>query len=322
MDDHFDHTHNHHNHDHNHDLDYHDHHSHGHGHHHHAGDNIKVAFWINTAFALLELVGGFYTNSVAILSDALHDLGDSLSLGTAWFFEQKSKQKSDKVYTYGYQRFSLIGAFINSIVLIVGSVFILKESFERLFHPEQPDTTGMLVFAIVGIAVNGAAMLRLKKGETINEKVISLHFLEDVLGWVAVLIGSVVMKFVDAPAIDPLLSMIIAVIILVNVYRNMRGAFQIILQGVPHAVSEAKVKKAFLNFEEIEGTHDLHIWTMDGRYNILTTHAVLKTPLEAQPLEMLKSKLKAELKKINIHHATIEFETKGLACEHQSLDPE
>ncbi|HEY9045202.1 MAG TPA: cation diffusion facilitator family transporter [Ohtaekwangia sp.] len=298
----------------------HDHaHAHGHHHHHHAGDNIQVAFWINTAFALLEFVGGFYTNSVAIYSDALHDLGDSLSLGTAWYFERKSKQKRDAVYTYGYQRFSLIGAFINSIVLILGSVMILKEAFTRLFNPEQPDTTGMLWFAVFGIVVNGAAMLRLKKGESFNEKVISLHFLEDVLGWVAVLIGSLVMKYVDAPIIDPLLSMIIAVIILVNVYRNMRGAFQIILQGIPHAVSEEKVKNTFLNFEEIDDTHDLHIWTMDGRYNILTTHAVLKKPLEAQPLEILKSKIKEELKKINIHHATIEFETKGLACEHQSL---
>jgi cobalt-zinc-cadmium efflux system protein len=307
-------------HDHNHDHDHHDHsHSHGHGHHHHHhGGNIRVAFWLNTCFALLELIGGFYTNSVAILSDALHDLGDSLSLGTAWYFERKSKQKRDAIYTYGYQRFSLLGAFINSIVLIVGSVLILKEAFARLFNPEQPDTTGMLIFAIVGIVVNGAAMLRLKKGESINEKVISLHFLEDVLGWAAVLIGSIIMKFVDAPIIDPLLSLIIAIIILVNVYKNMRGAFQIILQGVPVAVSEERVREMFSKFGEIEDTHDLHIWTMDGSYNILTTHAVLKQPLEAEALELLKSKIKSELKKISVHHVTIEFENKGMACEHES----
>lgn len=306
--------HDHHDHD---DHDHH-HHSHDHGHHHHHhGGNIRVAFWLNTSFALLELIGGFYTNSVAILSDALHDLGDSLSLGTAWYFERKSKQKRDAIYTYGYQRFSLLGAFINSIVLIVGSVLILKEAFARLFNPEQPDTTGMLIFAIVGIVVNGAAMLRLKKGESINEKVISLHFLEDVLGWAAVLIGSIIMKFVDAPIIDPLLSVIIAIIILVNVYKNMRGAFQIILQGVPVAVSEERVRETFSKFGEVEDTHDLHIWTMDGRYNILTTHAVLKQPLEAESLELLKSKIKSELKKISVHHVTIEFENKGMACDHQ-----
>jgi cobalt-zinc-cadmium efflux system protein len=302
--------HDHHDHDHNH--------HHGHGHHHHHGGNIRVAFWLNTGFAILELIGGFYTNSVAILSDALHDLGDSLSLGTAWYFERKSKQKRDAIYTYGYQRFSLVGAFINSIILIVGSVLILKEAFGRLFAPEHPDTTGMMIFAVFGILVNGAAMLRLKRGESINEKVISLHFLEDVLGWAAVLIGSIVMKYFDAPIIDPLLSVLIAIIILVNVYRNMRGAFQIILQGVPHAVSEEKVKDAFKNFAEIDSTHDLHIWTMDGQYNILTTHAVLKRPMEPQALEMVKSKVKDELKKINIHHVTIEFENKGLACEHES----
>ena len=169
--------HDHHDHDHNH--------HHGHGHHHHHGGNIRVAFWLNTGFAILELIGGFYTNSVAILSDALHDLGDSLSLGTAWYFERKSKQKRDAIYTYGYQRFSLVWAFINSIILIVGSVLILKEAFGRLFAPEHPDTTGMMIFAVFGILVNGAAMLRLKRGESINEKVISLHFLEDVLGWAA-----------------------------------------------------------------------------------------------------------------------------------------
>lgn len=308
-------------HDHNHDHGDHDHHDHSHGHghhhHHHHGGNIRVAFWLNTSFALLELIGGFYTNSVAILSDALHDLGDSLSLGTAWYFERKSKQKRDAVYTYGYQRFSLLGAFINSIVLIVGSILILKEALTRLFNPEQPDTTGMLIFAIVGIVVNGAAMLRLKKGESVNEKVISLHFLEDVLGWAAVLVGSIIMKFVDAPIIDPLLSVIIAIIILVNVYKNMRGAFQIILQGVPVAVSEERVRETFNKFQEVEDTHDLHIWTMDGRYNILTTHAVLKQPLEAEALELLKSKIKNELKKISVHHVTIEFENKGMACEHE-----
>jgi cobalt-zinc-cadmium efflux system protein len=291
-------------------------HDHGHhGHHHHSGDNIKLAFWLNLGFALLEIAGGLFTNSVAILSDALHDLGDSLSLGTAWYFDRKSKQKKDAVYTYGYQRFSLIGAFVNSVVLIVGSVLILKEAVERFFVQQQPDTNGMIVLAFIGIAVNGMAMLRLKKGDSINERVISLHFLEDVLGWVAVLIGSIVMKFFHAPFIDPLLSVIIAIIILVNVYRNMRGAFQIILQGVPTGVSEDKLQQVFAQFPEVEETHDLHVWTMDGQYNILTTHAVLKNVLPLPEQEKLKTALKKALRKINVHHVTIEFEIKGMACQ-------
>src|SRR5262245_20630822 len=301
----------HHAHDHHHGHN----HSHDHGHHHGVSDNIAVAFWINSAFALLELVGGFYTNSVAILSDALHDFGDSLSLGAAWYFDRKSQQKRDAIYTYGYKRFSLIGAFVNSIVLIVGSIFILMEAFKRFFNPEQPDTTGMLVFAIVGVLVNGAAMLRLKKGKSINERVISLHFLEDVLGWVAVLIGSIVMKFADVPFLDPLLSVIIALIILTNVYKNIRGAFQIVLQGVPHDVSEEQVRQQLMKLPEVDDTHDLHIWTLDGQYNVLTTHVVLKQPISPEGQEDLKAKIKNGLKEINIQHATIEFELKGYACK-------
>lgn len=298
-------------------MHHHDHdHSHGHDHHHHhAGDNIALAFWMNTGFAVLELIGGFYTNSVAILSDALHDLGDSLSLGAAWYFQRKSLQKRDTVYTYGYKRFSLIGAFVNSVVLIVGSIFILMEAFKRFFNPQQPDTTGMLVLAVIGVLVNGAAMLRLKKGKSINEKVISLHFLEDVLGWVAVLIGSIVMKFADVPWLDPLLSVIIAVIILANVYRNIRGAFQIVLQGVPHNLSEEQVKQELMKFPAVEDTHDLHLWTLDGQYNVLTTHVVLKQPITPEGQEELKAQIKTRLKDINIQHATIEFELKGYACK-------
>jgi cobalt-zinc-cadmium efflux system protein len=294
-------------------------HTHVHGphdhHHHHAGENLALAFWLNTAFALIELAGGFLTNSVAILSDALHDLGDSLALGSAWFFERKSKQKRDEVYTYGYKRFSIIGALINAVVLAVGSFFILVEAFKRLVEPLQPHTTGMILLAVLGVAVNGFALLRLRKGSSVSEKMIALHFVEDVVGWVAVLIGSLVMKFTYAPIIDPILSILIAVIIIVNVYRNMKGAFQIILQGVPHNVSEEKVKKELLNFREIESSHDLHLWTLDGNYNILTVHLVLQERLDVMDLESLKTKIKKRLKEIDIQHATIEFEIKGVTCD-------
>jgi cobalt-zinc-cadmium efflux system protein len=297
---------------------HHDHHDHQHHHHHH-GDNLALAFWMNTAFALIELVGGLLTNSVAILSDALHDFGDSLALGSAWYFERKAQQKRNATYTYGYKRFSLVGALINAVVLSVGSVFILIEAAERLMKPLQPHTTGMLFLALLGIAVNGVALLRLRRGTSVSEKVISLHFMEDVLGWVAVLIGSIVMKFTDAPFIDPLLSVLIAAFIVINIYKNMKGAFQIILQGVPQNVSEDQVNAELQTFSEIESIHDLHLWTMDGTYNILTTHIVLREPADFQSLERLKSRIKSRLKKIHVQHATIEFEVRGMACvdEHE-----
>ncbi|HEX5169411.1 MAG TPA: cation diffusion facilitator family transporter, partial [Cyclobacteriaceae bacterium] len=175
-------------------------HSHNHDHEHRESlGNIRMAFWLNTGFALFELAGGILTNSVAILSDALHDFGDSLSLGLAHFFEKKSEQTRDKAFSYGYRRFSLLGAFINSIVLIVGSIFVIQEAAKRLLEPQEVNARGMLLLAVIGVVVNLVAMLRLKRGSSINERVVSLHFLEDVLGWVAVMIGSIVMIFAKVP---------------------------------------------------------------------------------------------------------------------------
>jgi cobalt-zinc-cadmium efflux system protein len=291
------------------------HHRHGHDHSHdHGTKNIQVAFWLNLGFALLELVGGFYTNSVAILSDALHDLGDSLSLGTSWYFQKKSQQKRDSHFTYGYKRFSLLGAFINCIVLTVGSVFIISESVQRIFNPSQPNAKGMLILAVIGIGVNLVAMLRLKKGQSINERVISLHFLEDVLGWVAVLVGSVVMMFYNVPILDPLLSLGIAAFILFNVYKNMKSVFQIVLQGVPENISEDKIRALVKSFPEVKDSHDIHVWSMDGNYHIVTLHVVVANDLSVAQQEGLKTRLKESLSKLSIRHATVELETEGYDC--------
>jgi cobalt-zinc-cadmium efflux system protein len=242
------------------------------------------------------------------MSDALHDFGDSLSLGTAWYFQKKSEQGRTESYTYGYKRFSIVGAFVNSIVLIIGSIFIIQESIQRLFNPEPANAKGMILLAVLGILVNGAAMFRLKKGTSVNEKVVSLHLLEDVLGWVAVLIGSVIMLFVDLPIIDPILSMFISLFILVNVYQNIKPALQIILQGVPHTVSGDEVKKLVLSDHEIADVHDYHLWSLDGLHHVISLHVVVKENIDLKKAEGLKEKLKNKLKKLNVVHATIEVE--------------
>src|SRR5690606_2769327 len=212
-------------------------HSH-HSHHHHdaSSRNLSTAFWINSIFAVIELIGGFYTNSVAILSDALHDFGDSLSLGLAYIFQRKSLRTRDASYSYGYKRFSLVGAVANAVILMVGSVFIVQESVTRLFDPVQPDARGMLAIAILGLVANGIALIRLRTGQSLSERVVALHFIEDVLGWIAVLIGSIVMIFADVPVLDPILSIGIALFILYNAYKNLRQSFRIILQGIPENV--------------------------------------------------------------------------------------
>ncbi len=289
-------------------------HSHGHDHHHHAVGNIKVAFLLNTGFAILELFGGLYTNSIAILSDSLHDFGDSLSLGLSYYFQKKSIKERDETFSYGYRRFSLLGAFINSLVLVVGSIFIIQELIQRFIHPEPSDAKGMLIFALIGVAVNGAAMLRLRKGTSINERVVSLHFIEDILGWVAVLIGSIVMLFVDVPLLDPILSLGITCFILFNIYRNMKAAFRIILQGVPENIDLDAIKQKITSLVGVKDIHDVRVWTMDGEYNILTLHVVTDKNT-TEEIEALKEDVRHSLLHLNIAHTTIEIEPPGVHCD-------
>ncbi|MBP8945002.1 MAG: cation transporter [Paludibacteraceae bacterium] len=276
--------------------------------------NIKTAFFLNFGFTIFEILGGIFTNSIAIVSDAVHDLGDSLSLALAWYFQKKSKKSSDKSYSYGYKRFSLLGAIFNSIILLVGSFIILYTAIPRLIHPEQPYVKGMFFFAIVGILVNGSALLQLKKGDSLNEKVVSLHMLEDVLGWAAILIGTIIMYFWKVPVVDAVLSIIIAVFILYNVLKNLRKSLHIILQGIPYEVDSEVINQYLLSQEEVESVHDLHIWSIDGTYNILTVHIVLKQSTPMSKIALLKKKYRSGLTSLGIEHATIEFETSEEHC--------
>lgn len=290
----------------------------GHSHdnsHNHAEGNVKVAFFLNLAFTIIEIIGGIYTNSLAILSDALHDLGDSLSLGLSWYFQKLSKKGRTKTFSYGYKRFSLLGAIINSIVLLVGSTFILTKAIPELFNPGETNAQGMLYLAILGIVVNGAAVFKLRKGKSLNEKVVSLHLLEDVLGWVAVLVGSIIMIYLDAPFIDPLLSVLISLFVLYNVYKNLRKSMLVILQAIPEEVSMESVKERLKNMQEVMNIHDCHIWSMDGQYNILTIHLQLNKDYKLSEQSELKQKIRSALKDASINYVTIEFEGKDENCE-------
>lgn len=287
---------------------------HNHSHHHHTEGNIVVAFWLNLSFSIIELFGGLLTNSIAILSDSLHDLGDSFSLGLAWYFQKLSKKKRDAKYSYGYRRFSLLGAIINSVVLLIGSFFVISESVRRIFSPEQPDAKGMLFLAILGIVINGAAVLRLRKGNSLNERAISLHLLEDVLGWIAVLIGSIVMMFADVPILDPLLSLAIAVFILANIYRNLRDTFRVVLQGTPEDIEIEEIEKALESIPQVISLHDLHAWTMDGEYNIMTIHVVYDAAGELDCAQ-LKQRIRETARNYNIQHLTIEMGLEDEKCE-------
>ena len=282
---------------------------------HTSTSNIKVAFFLNSSFIILELIGGIFTNSVAIISDALHDLGDSLSLGLAWYFQKLSGKARDKNYSFGYKRFSLLGAVINSLVLIVGSIFILNETIPRLFRPEVPNAHGMLILALFGVIVNGAAVFRLKKGSSINEKVISLHLLEDVLGWGAVLIASLIMIFIYLPILDPVLSVIITFFVLFNIFKNLKISFRIFLQAVPNDTNIELIKGKILNIPGVSSIHDIHIWTLDGEYNILTVHLVVKDVDNLLEIKNIKEQVKSLLKDLKLQHITIEVEIEDENCD-------
>lgn len=283
---------------------------HNHSHSHdHSLRNIGIAFFMNLAFSLIEVAGGIYTNSVAILSDALHDLGDSISLGMAWLLQKKSNRKSDAYYSYGYKRFSLLGVLLISIILIISSVFILRESILRLRNPEVANAQGMLLLAILGILVNGIAAYRLKQGHSLNEKAVSLHLLEDVFGWFAVLIVSVVMMFVNVPILDPILSIGITVWVLSNVYKNLRDTLKVMLQEVPQNIDVNSMLDRINKLQYIEGVHDFHLWSLDGERNVMTLHVVTSPLLPHKGELSLKQQIRDLAATYKIEHVTLEFET-------------
>lgn len=289
--------------------------SHNHSHPHDSGKNLKAAFFLNLGFTIFEIIGGFYVNSVSILSDALHDLGDSLSLGLSWYLNNQSKKEADSKFTFGYSRFSLLGALINSIVLLAGSVFVIIEAIKRIINPESSDAQGMIVFAIIGIAVNGYAAYRLSGGKSLNERVVSWHLIEDVLGWAAVFIAAIVMLFTNTPYIDPVLSLAITVFILYNVFKRLRETLQILLQGTPYDIDTDVIKNEILLLDNVLSVHHMHVWSLEGENHVFTTHIKAKQLITFTQLIELKQSVKGILKKYPFSHYTIEVDLNNEVCE-------
>lgn len=293
-------------------------HSHGHDHSHHvSAKNIKAAFFLNLGFTVLEIIGGFYVNSVSILSDALHDMGDSLSLGLSWYLHNKSKQRADAKFTFGYSRFSLLGALINSVILMVGSCFVIYEAVNRFIHPEPADAQGMLYFAILGIAVNGYAAYRLMGGTSMNERVVSWHLIEDVLGWVAVFIVSIVMMFTDAPWLDPVLSLGITLFILYNVIGRLKETLIILLQGSPADIDAEEIKNEIRQIPNVTDMHHVNIWSLEGEHHVYTAHIKTRGIDTFAEVIAIKRSVKDILKKHPFTYYTIEIEMEDEACELQ-----
>jgi cobalt-zinc-cadmium efflux system protein len=286
-----------------------------HNHHSKTTGNIRAAFFLNLCFTVIELIGGFVTNSMAILSDALHDLGDSLSLGLSWYLEKYASKKRDAQYTHGYARFSLLSALINAVVLITGSIFILIEAIPRIFNPQQPDTDGMMWLALLGILFNGMAVARLQGSNSMNQKMVSWHLLEDVLGWVGVLIIAVVMKFYQVPILDGLFSVLFTLFILFNVVKNLKKTLKIFLQGIPENMDVEKLLMDLQSIPNIVSSHDLRIWSMDGQQIVMTLHIVVPAQSSKPEIIQVKNLVVSTARQHGISHVTTEIEYEGEACD-------
>ena len=282
-------------------------HNHIHLHSEGAGRNILSAFFINLTFTIISLIGGWITNSVAIISDSIHDLGCTVSIALAWAFEHIAGHKPTNHFTFGYRRFTLLGAFVNAFILLGGSSIVLYESIGRLAHPEAVDAEGMLWFALLAILFKGLAVWRTWKGTSVNQRMVSLHLLGDCLGWVAVLIASAVMLFVEIPLLDPILSVCISLYILYNVVHNLIVAFRIVLEGVPAGVDYKALKAEVAALPGIAGIEALRVWSLDNEHH--TAEAVITTTLTTwNEVEALKSSLRALLAHHNIEQCVIEVQ--------------
>lgn len=299
-------------------------HHHHHHHHHHMGSgdhssrsNLALAFFVNLAFAIIEFIGGIWTGSVAIASEAIHDFGDSVSLGAALWLEILAEKKSNHKFSYGYRRLSLLSSVLTGVVLVLGSIYILYQAIPRLWSPVQPMTEGMVGLAFLGIMVNGYAAWRVNRGKTLNERMISWHLLEDLMGWVLLLIVSVIMHFVNAPILDPILSIVFTLFILSGVLGVVRKAFGLFMQATPDEIDLKILSGLIREIEEVDEVHDMHCWSLDGESHVITLHVVVHEDINLQQCDHLKQKIRERLGAHGKFHVTVEVEMKDTTCPEQ-----
>lgn len=274
--------------------------------------NILIAFILNLSFAVFELIGGVFTGSVAIMSDAVHDMGDAASIGFSYFLEKKSSRQPDSTHTYGYARYSVLGGVITTFILLFGSAAVIVGAVERIINPTDINYNGMVVFGIIGVVVNFLAASFTHGGESINQKAVNLHMLEDVLGWIVVLIGAIVMRFTDFYLLDSIMSIGVAVFILINAIKNLKLVLDIFLEKVPVGISVEEIKNHICEIDGVQDTHHIHVRSLDGQNIYATMHIV--TDREPHTIkEMVREKLAAH----GITHSTLELESVGEHCHHK-----
>ncbi len=274
--------------------------------------NIFIAFVLNLSFAIFEFIGGIFTGSVAIMSDAVHDIGDATSIGFSYFLERKSKRQPDNIYTYGYARYSVLGGVVTTFILLFGSAAVIVNAVKRIINPAEINYDGMIIFGIIGVAVNFLAAYFTHGDGSVNQKAVKLHMLEDVLGWIVVLAGAVVMRFTDFYLLDPIMSIGVAIFILVNAVKNLKTVLDIFLEKVPNNISVEEIKEHICKIDGIADAHHIHLRSLDGQNVYATMHIVT----DGDP-HIIKEKVRKELIEHGITHSTLELENTHEHCHHK-----
>lgn len=277
--------------------------------------NILIAFLLNLLFSIIEFIGGAITNSVAIISDSIHDMGDAMSIGVSYFLERKSTKSPDNKYTYGYIRYSVLGSIITTFILLGGSVLVIYNAIGRLVNPVEINYNGMIGFAVLGVSINFLAAYFTKEGDSLNQKSVNLHMLEDVLGWVVVLAGAIIMKFTDIKIIDPILSIGVAIFILINSLKTLKEVVDLFLEKTPNNIDIEEIKEHLLEIKGVIDVHHIHIRSIDGFNNYATMHIVVDGDYK-----QIKDKIKEELEEHGIAHTTIEFEGEDEKCKSEKCE--
>lgn len=282
---------------------------------------MKIAFGLNLAFTILEFFGGWISGSIAILSDAVHDLGDTASLGLALFLAGVARRaQPTHRFTYGKDRFTLAGALANALVLVFGSALILREAVSRFASPSKPEESWMFAFALVGVAVNGYAAWRASRGHTLNEKVVSWHLMEDVAGWIAVLLGSLVLFFTDWYWIDPALAIGISLFILFNVVRRLRDVSELFLQASPPELDVGALEADLQKISGVGSIHHLHAWSLDGERHVLSCHAVMECGADIDDYRAVRRQIREVLSRTSSGHITVELEFAEEDCPERETE--
>ncbi len=271
--------------------------------------NILIAFILNLSFSIIEFIGGVITNSYAIISDSIHDIGDAISILISYFLEKISKRKPDNKHTFGYLRYSVLGGLITTTILLVGSLIVIYHAIFRIINPVSIDYSKMILFAIFGLVINFIAAYITHGDGSINQRSVNLHMLEDVLGWIVVLVGAVIMKLTNLNIIDPIMSIIVSLYILFHASHNFLIILNLFLENTPKSIDLNELKANLLKIDGVVDIHHIHVWSMDGNSNYLTMHVVTNNKNIN-----IKKDIRTKLHQCNIDHVTIELEKEDEIC--------